>query len=93
MTFRLEKLTSTKVDGGWHARYPTATLTLCGLEVGPMRRGRPYPPDCGKCALVARRFDRIDGAMPDNWRPDSGQCAGTSQASGERCERPARQAA
>lgn len=54
-------------DGLWHARYPTATQTLCGLSAQPYRRGRKWPPTCGVCARTARRFHRIDSSMPAHW--------------------------
>lgn len=65
-----EQLTSIKIGGRWHARYPTATKTLCGLDAPQeFQPGRKWPPDCGPCSRTARLFHRIDGSMPDHWLP------------------------
>jgi hypothetical protein len=55
-------------DGLWHARYPSASKTLCGQTAPERKRGRRVPPDCGKCGRAARMFDRIDRSMPNAWR-------------------------
>ena len=65
----LELLRSERhTDGLWHARYPTATLTLCARDTEPQKQGQRYPPTCGRCSKIARRFDRVDGSMPDQWK-------------------------
>lgn len=65
-----EQLTSELIGGRWHAVYPTAGRTLCGLQMPDARKhGRRYPPDCGVCSLAARRFERIDAeTIPGYWK-------------------------
>lgn len=67
---RQEKLTSVRIRGRWHARYPSAALTLCGLdEPSDTTPGRALP-TCGRCSRIARIFHRIDGqSMPVHWLP------------------------
>lgn len=65
-----ERLTSTTINGTIHARYRTGDRTLCGKDA-PRHEPNHWLPDCGTCARVARAFDRIDGSMPDHWRPNA----------------------
>jgi hypothetical protein len=68
MTIEKEILTSERgSDGLWHARYPTATVTLCGRKTVGFKKGRKRPPTCANCCNTARRFDEVDGTMPDHW--------------------------
>jgi hypothetical protein len=64
-----EKLTSDLLDGEWHARYPTASRTLCGL-VAPEKRagGHRYPPSCPECSAVVRAWRAIEAkCAPSRW--------------------------
>lgn len=65
-----ETLTSELQGADWHARYPSAEATLCGLDRRePPQVGRRRVPTCGQCGRLARMFDRIDGAsMPAWWK-------------------------
>lgn len=66
-----ELLTAQKgVDGHWHAHYPTGTKTLCGLDVGPIKRGPKMLPDCGVCSKTARAWQRIEPCFPNAWLPE-----------------------
>jgi len=67
-------------DGLWHVRYPTGSLTLCIRPVAAGRRGGV--PTCGRCSLVARRWDRIDGSMPAAWRPSGAHASGVAAGLG-----------
>lgn len=64
---RRERFTSQFTDGLWHAIYPSALLTLCGLPRAERGRGRNWPPNCDECVRVARIFDSIDGSVPAHW--------------------------
>lgn len=65
--WKRELLTS-QFDGRLHhASYPTALVTLCGLDVQPEQRGLNEPPDCETCRVVALEFDRIDSSCPPHW--------------------------
>lgn len=65
-----ERLTSERLDGEWHAIYPTASRTLCGLQfdMATRRRGRRCAPTCPVCLAATAAFDRIDGSAPERWR-------------------------
>jgi hypothetical protein len=67
-TGTIELLTSIRIGQVWHAIYPTADLTLCGLAAVLLAPGRRQPPTCGRCSVQSRRFDRIDKSMPERWR-------------------------
>jgi len=57
-------------DDLWHARYPTATRTLCD-KPAIVHLGRKWAPTCEPCVDTARAFDRIDGSCPPHWGWDS----------------------
>lgn len=85
--FPSERLTSDLgPDGRWHARYPTAERTLCGIETPGATPGPGLPPDCGPCAKTARRFHEIDKSMPDHWLISGGRCTAQTR-SGTPCGR------
>ncbi len=68
---RRELLTSQLHDDGlWHAHYASARKTLCMRLVQPVSAGRRFPPTCGRCSKIARRFHRIDKSMPAHWLPE-----------------------
>lgn len=67
----LERLESELgTDGLWHARYPSATRTLCGSETRADGSSTVSArlPSCVECSRVAVRWDRVDGSMPAHWR-------------------------
>lgn len=68
MSYHWERLTSSLVDGLWHAHYPTGLRTLCGLPAPANPRGRRYRPTCAICSQLARRFHAIDQSCPPHWR-------------------------
>lgn len=65
-----EHLTSVRLDDDWHARYPSASRTLCALDATEGRPSR-HLPTCGVCSRVARALHRIDGSMPADWLPEA----------------------
>jgi len=63
-----ELLTSSRDKRGlWHAHYPTADQTLCGIPVPTPKRGRKGRPTCLPCRVTARVFHRIDRSAPEQW--------------------------
>lgn len=67
-----EQLATMLDEGGLlHAIYPSATNSLCGLDVDeleqPRVRDRSAPPGCGDYYATAERFDRIDRSAPSHW--------------------------
>lgn len=73
-----ELLTSQRIGALWHAVYPSAERTLCGLAKQPSLPGRKWPPTCPVCAETARAFDEIDGSCPPHWGRDRMREAGMS---------------
>lgn len=67
---RGEKLGSFVAAGDIHAAYPSATYSLCGIQVAPARltRRTPAAPTCDHCIATAEVFDGVDKSAPSAWR-------------------------
>jgi hypothetical protein len=65
-----EKLGTVRIDGVFHAVYPTAERTLCLLErpdAGKLPDLWGLTPTCFECLLVTDAWNHIDHAAPVYW--------------------------